>query len=108
MSMFDDLYNDKSENEVKALKPTEILKLDFRKNRVKKWIKTCLKGAVEANNQSLGKLDEELITFRSRLVNGDESMIKRIMENRYVRLEAEKQTPFIFELYKDLFGEDLE
>ena len=105
MALFDDLYNDRSQTEKEGLKPSEAQKIVSRKDRLESWLRTCLKGAVEANAQSLGRLDEELLSLRARLINGDESVIRKIMEVRFQKQETEKQTPFLKDEYELIFGE---
>ena len=105
MAYFDDLYNDRSIADLERLKPSEKAQIASRKERLRGWLKTCLKGAIDANAQSLGRLEEELVGLRSRLVNGDESVILKIMENRFLIEETAKQTPFLREEYEKAFGE---
>jgi len=106
MAYFDDLYNDRSARELEELKPSEKFKIGGRKDRIKSWLKTCLRGAVEANAQSLGRLEEELVSLRARLANGDDSVIRQIMQNRFLAEETAKQTPFLKEEYEKAFGEE--
>lgn len=105
MSLFEVLYNDRSQNEKEALKPSEVNKIVTRKERLKSWIKTCLKGAIQANAQSAGRLEEELISLRAKLINGDEGVIRAIMEKRFLIEETKKQTPFLEDEYEVIFGE---
>lgn len=107
MAYFEELYNDRSVTELEALRPSEKGKIASRKDRLKSWLKTCLKGAIEANAQSLGRLDEQLLTLRARLANGDDSVLRQIMETRFLIEETAKQTPFLKEEYAKAFDEDL-
>ncbi len=107
MAYFEELYNDRSARELEELRPSEKGKIVTRKERLSRWIKTCLKGAIEANEQSLGRLEEELVGLRARLANGDDSVIRQIMQNRFMSEETAKQGPFLKAEYKEAFGEDL-
>ena len=106
MSFFDKYYAEKSENEVSKEKPSEKFLTETRKNRVKKWIKKCLEGAIEANEKNIGETEERIIKLRIKLANGDDSVIRQIMVEKYQLQEAMKQKPFLEEEMKIMFEQE--
>ena len=105
MSFFETAYNDRSKKELDSLKPSEVGAIARRKERLDKWLKAIFVGAIAINQQACDKLEEELLSLRTRLVNGDESVLRRIMEVRFMIIETQKQGPFLNDEYQIIFGE---
>jgi hypothetical protein len=106
MSFFEEYYAEKSEHEISKERPSEKYLAGTRKDRVKKWIKKCLEGAIESNEKNIGEVEERIVKLRVRLANGDDSVIREIMVNRFQLQEASKQKPFLEEELKIMFGQE--
>lgn len=105
MRFFDKYYAEKSEDEESKQRPSEKFFTSLRKDRVEKWVKKCLEGAIEANEKNIGEVEERIIKLRIKLANGDDSVIRQIMVEKYQLQEAMKQKPFLEEEMKIMFDE---
>ena len=105
MRFYDKFYNDKSEDEFYKMRPSEKYAGQSRKSRLESWIKKCLEVAIEANKQNIGEQEDTLLKLRVRLANGEDSVLRKIIETRHVIDEAKKQLPMLEEELNIMFEE---
>jgi hypothetical protein len=106
MSFFDSYYNESIAKDRYAMNPSDIIVTENKKEQTRGWVKKCLEDGLEANKKILVDLQNKLLKQRVQLANGDDSVIVKIMETRFLLEEIIRQTPFIEEEMKLMFEQE--
>jgi hypothetical protein len=105
MRFFDSVYSDLSQEEKDRLKPSELFAISQRKDRLEAWLKTAFDGEYEMSRQYILRLEEDIVSWRVKLVNGDQGAMKRLFQLTLQLEEARKNKPFFDSEYLAIFGE---